>query len=226
MKAGTLDKKRGPRSLRSRDPLQDSQHSVTVDPSEPGPNVTRRTALRCTFMGLFGGYIAGLLLEFASGEAQAGPINPNQTFVVEPNDIQFKPWQGLPPASGEMVVPKGRKAEDGRIDDRYQLVELLSSSYVARTKRNVEESGGTVIFSLESELSGGSELIRSHALQAGKPVIHIHGGGTEKNGAAFLTEVWQLRNFVDKNGIEVLNVAEPRESKEPGVYGFMLSNQR
>jgi hypothetical protein len=25
-------------------------------------------------------------------------------------------------------VPKGRKAEDGRIDDRYQLVELLNSS--------------------------------------------------------------------------------------------------
>ena len=27
-------------------------------------------------------------------------------------------------------VPKGRKAEDGRIDDRYQLIELSSSSYV------------------------------------------------------------------------------------------------
>jgi hypothetical protein len=117
-------------------------------------------------------------------------------------------------------VPKGRKAEDGRIDDRYQLVELLSSSYVARTKRNVEESDGTVIFSLETELTGGSELTRSHAIQAGKPVIHIHNGGTETNRTALLTEVWHLRNFVEKNGIEVLNVAGPRESKEPGVYAF------
>jgi hypothetical protein len=41
-------------------------------------------------------------------------------------------------------VPMGRKAEDGRIDDRYQLVELLSSSNVARTKRNVEESGRNI----------------------------------------------------------------------------------
>ena len=41
-------------------------------------------------------------------------------------------------------VPKGRKAEDGRIDDRYQLIELSSSSYVDRTKRNVEESDGTI----------------------------------------------------------------------------------
>ena len=98
---------RGPRSLRSRRPLQDSRHSVTADPSEPGSNVTRRTALRSTFVGLFGGSIAGLLLEFARGEAQAGTINPNQTFVVQPSDVQFKPWQGLRPATGEMAMMYG-----------------------------------------------------------------------------------------------------------------------
>jgi hypothetical protein len=54
-------------------------------------------------------------------------------------------------------APKGREAADGRIDDHYQLIELLSSSYVARTKRNLEESDGTVIFSLETDLTGGSE---------------------------------------------------------------------
>ena len=46
-------------------------------------------------------------------------------------------------------VPRGRKAEDGRIDDRYNLVELSTTSYPARTRRNIEESDGTVIFSLE-----------------------------------------------------------------------------
>ena len=46
-------------------------------------------------------------------------------------------------------VPRGRKAEDGRIDDRYNLVELSTSSYPARTRRNIEQSDGTVIFSLE-----------------------------------------------------------------------------
>jgi hypothetical protein len=45
-------------------------------------------------------------------------------------------------------VPRGRKAEDGRIDDRYNLFELSTSSYPARTRRNIEESDGTVIFSL------------------------------------------------------------------------------
>src|ERR1700757_20437 len=38
-------------------------------------------------------------------------------------------------------VPKGRKAEDGRIDDKYNLVELSTDLYPARTKRNIEESG-------------------------------------------------------------------------------------
>jgi hypothetical protein len=55
-------------------------------------------------------------------------------------------------------VPRGRKAEDGRIDDRYNLVELSTSSYPARTRRNIEESDGTVIFSLERLLSGGTKL--------------------------------------------------------------------
>ena len=55
-------------------------------------------------------------------------------------------------------VPRGRKAEDGRIDDRYNLVELSTTSYPARTRRNIEESDGTVIFSLERLLSGGTKL--------------------------------------------------------------------
>ena len=56
-------------------------------------------------------------------------------------------------------VPRGRKAEDGRIDDRYNLVELSTSSYPARTRRNIEQSDGTVIFSLECPLSGVSLAI-------------------------------------------------------------------
>ena len=55
-------------------------------------------------------------------------------------------------------VPRGRKAEDGRIDDRYNLIELSTSSYPARTRRNIEKSDGTVIFSLERVLNGGTKL--------------------------------------------------------------------
>ena len=99
--------KQNPGYLDINHPSQDSQHSATAFPSESASNVTRRTALRSTLIGLFGAPMAGLLLEFVSGEAQAGPIDPNQTFVVQRNDIQFKPWQGLPAGSGEMAMMYG-----------------------------------------------------------------------------------------------------------------------
>jgi hypothetical protein len=99
--------KTNPGNLGTNNLSQDSQHSVTVGRSESATNITRRAALRSTLAGVFGGSLAGLLLEFASGEAQAGPIDPNQTFVVQPNEIQFKPWQGLPAGSGEMAMMYG-----------------------------------------------------------------------------------------------------------------------
>jgi hypothetical protein len=99
--------KTNPGNLGTNNPLQDSKHSVNTVPSESASKVTRRTALRSTLAGVFGGSMAGLLLEFASGEAQAGPIDPNQTFVVQPNEIKFEPWQGLPAGSGEMAMMYG-----------------------------------------------------------------------------------------------------------------------
>ena len=95
-----------PGSLRTNHPLHDSQQSV-ADPRESALNVTRRMVLGTALLGLVGGPIAGLLLELASSEAQAGPINPNETFVVQPNEIQFKPWEGLPSGSGEMAMMYG-----------------------------------------------------------------------------------------------------------------------
>jgi hypothetical protein len=99
--------KTNPGNLGTNNPLQDSKHSVNTVPSESASKVTRRTALRSTLAGVFGGSMAGLLLEFASGEAQAGPIDPTQTFVVQPNEIKFEPWQGLPAGSGEMAMMYG-----------------------------------------------------------------------------------------------------------------------
>jgi hypothetical protein len=60
-------------------------------------------------------------------------------------------------------VPRGRKAEDGKVAERYNLVEFGASSYPARTRRNIEESDGTLIFSLELLLHGDSKLTRDYA---------------------------------------------------------------
>src|ERR1700736_4477962 len=120
-------------------------------------------------------------------------------------------------------VPRGRKAEDGRIDDRYNLVEL---SIVSRANpRNIEESDGTVIFSLERLLSGGTKLTWGHANKVGKPVLHIYDTRKERisNPDSLRLEVQALTDFLRSNKIEVLNVAGPRESKEPGVYEWTLT---
>ena len=46
-------------------------------------------------------------------KARAGAINSRETFVVQPNDVRFEPWQGLPSASGEMAMLYGNLNEAG-----------------------------------------------------------------------------------------------------------------
>ena len=53
--------------------------------------------------------------------------------------------------------PQGRLATDGRIDGRYNLMETQSSGYRQRTRRNIESSDATLIFTL-GPLVGGSLL--------------------------------------------------------------------
>ena len=111
--------------------------------------------------------------------------------------------------------PAGRKAEDGPIDLRYQLKETPSSNYVQRTEWNARDSDGTVVFSIAPVLTGGSkktvELVRKHH----KPVIHI----AREGGAASPSQA--LLRFIQEHKIRVLNIAGPRASKEPAIYGFV-----
>jgi hypothetical protein len=109
--------------------------------------------------------------------------------------------------------PKGRKAEDGVIDRRYNLVETPSEDYSQRTEWNVRDSDGTAVFSMRKELRGGSLLTVEIAGRYNKPVIHLRQD-EQANHAQ------ELRSFIDEFEISVLNVAGPRESDEPGVYQF------
>jgi hypothetical protein len=63
-------------------------------------SLERRQLLRLLLM-------APLLSTFAATTAEASPINPSETFELEPDQIQFKPWQGLPASSGEMATLYG-----------------------------------------------------------------------------------------------------------------------
>ena len=111
--------------------------------------------------------------------------------------------------------PKGRKAEDGPIDRRYNLAETSSEDYSQRTEWNVRDSDGTAVFSISKELRGGSLLTVELAPRLNKPVIHLWAQDEQTNHAQ------ALRSFIENFGISVLNVAGPRASEEPGVYPFV-----
>ena len=105
--------------------------------------------------------------------------------------------------------PAGRKAEDGRLDDRYRLVELASARYDDRTRKNVEDSDGTLILNREA-LEGGTEITLVFARNLGKPVMVIDLDNPP--------EQVEIRNWLSANNIKRCNVAGPRESKRPGIY--------
>ena len=107
--------------------------------------------------------------------------------------------------------PRGRKAEDGTIDPRYNLQETPSSNYVQRTEWNARDSDGTVVFSIAPILTGGSKKTVELAQKHHKPVLHIARDGGPASPALVLVR------FIQDNKIKVLNVAGPRASKERQV---------
>jgi hypothetical protein len=109
--------------------------------------------------------------------------------------------------------PKGRKAEDGRIDAKYPLTESPSVSYLQRTEWNVRDSDGTVLFSIDPILSGGSKKTGEFATMYRKPRLQLHAG--EQDAAR------KLREFLARNPVTSLNVAGPRASEEPAVAEFV-----
>ena len=104
--------------------------------------------------------------------------------------------------------PKGRLAEDGKIDSRYALKETPKPEYIQRTEWNVRDSDATVIFSIKPILSGGSLATKDLAVAHQKPCLHLTATqSTTENAENF-------RKFMIKNKIEILNVAGPRASSE------------
>ena len=109
-------------------------------------------------------------------------------------------------------IPKGRKAEDGTLPEKYDLQEMPTGSYSKRTEKNVLDSDGTLIVS-HGLLTGGSALTTGFAKQHRKPWIHIDLKTTPYPEAARMIQEW-----VGRNGITVLNVAGARASKDPMIY--------
>lgn len=104
--------------------------------------------------------------------------------------------------------PRGRRAEDGRIPLHYPLQETDSARYDVRTRRNVMESDGTLIF-YRQRITGGTALTRRLALELGKPCLTVD--------LSLPLDLETVRYWLGRWQIRVLNVAGPRESSCPGM---------
>jgi len=105
--------------------------------------------------------------------------------------------------------PRGRRAEDGAIPERYPLRETPSEEYAQRTAWNVRDSDGTLIIA-PAPLEGGTAFTREEAEDQGKPVLHVRPNDP--------VPVPMIRAWGTENGVRLLNVAGPRASEVEGIY--------
>lgn len=115
-------------------------------------------------------------------------------------------------------VPRGRLDERGRIPDRYpNLRETATPEWSERTEANVRDSDGTLIIS-RGPLTGGSRHTAVVAGRTGRPHLHVDLDELSEEDAVEAVRAWLRAEDVD-----VLNVAGPRASKDPGLYDRAVS---
>lgn len=104
--------------------------------------------------------------------------------------------------------PKNRLAEDGKIAARYQLTEMQSSDYAARTEQNVVDSDGTLILYCPP-LSGGTLLTQTKAKLWNKPLL--------RQRLDQAVDYERIVAWIAEHRIRILNIAGPRGSSAPGL---------
>lgn len=105
--------------------------------------------------------------------------------------------------------PAGRRAEDGRIPERFRLVETESADYAVRTEKNVLGADATLLVTRGAP-TGGSALTAALARKHDRPLLHLDLAVTADPVAA-------VREWLAARRVECLNVAGPRESGCPGI---------
>lgn len=105
--------------------------------------------------------------------------------------------------------PQGRRAVDGEIPAKYPLKETKAQNYNKRTKLNVQDADGTLILH-QGELSGGTAYTAYLAEKMGKSHLVVD--------LAQSSNPQDMVDWLEQQGIRVLNIAGPREDKCPGIH--------
>jgi len=125
-------------------------------------------------------------------------------------------------------APKGYLTENGpnMVLRNLGLREHESPTYPPRTKLNVEDTDGTLIFG--SVNSPGCRLTKRFTDELKRPlIIQAWASG---DPVPFEFEVAAFREWLVRHEITVLNVAGNRESKQPGItratFDFLVAALR
>lgn len=126
--------------------------------------------------------------------------------------------------ASEMGIETGGWCPHGGLDEnnhsilgQYNLKEIpglnLEESIPERTKRNIDDSDGTLIIVpsiLDADkIPDGTTLTVEHAKQKNKPYLIIAMNDTHY--------VETITSWIVNHNIKVLNIAGPRESSYPGI---------
>lgn len=144
-------------------------------------------------------YLAPKGFKVISG-GQTGADQAGLDWAIE-RDISHGGW-----------CPKGRRSEDGKINERYQLTESSTTNYLERTELNVRDSDVTLIFTMLDKLDGGSKKTAEFATKHGKPWRHFHPRVHPKFIASFLL----------KHEAKTINIAGKRESSAAGISKWVI----
>ena len=110
-------------------------------------------------------------------------------------------------------VPRGRWAEDGTVPDCYpNMKETCSAEPAIRTTCNVRDSDATVVFH-HGDLFGGTQRTVEAGGELGKPLLCLDLSRCSTEVAATC-----LLDWAAAEGVEVLNVAGPRQSEDEEIY--------
>ena len=113
-------------------------------------------------------------------------------------------------------VPLGRTDELGTVPARYpNLVEADSDDPAVRTSLNVRDSDATLILA-HGAPTGGTKLTLECARALGRPDLQLDLAQVESDAIA----AERIRSWLRaRPNIATLNVAGPRQSEDPHIYG-------
>lgn len=112
------------------------------------------------------------------------------------------------------MMPRDYRTETGPRPDlaiRYGLTISRAANYQTRTRWNANRSTGTVII-IDRTLDGGSLTTAELCNAYGRPYDVVRLSGVDAD------LVGQIRRFIVRCEIRILNVAGHRESRAPGIY--------